>query len=166
VGTSGVSICTLDDVKELYAGFDLSSPNTSVSMTINGPAPMMLAMFFNAGIDQQMQKFRTENGSEPSNEQAANIKADVLQDIRGTVQADILKEDQGQNTCIFSIDFALKMMGDIQEYFIKNNVRNFYSVSISGYHIAEAGANPILNWRYPGQRVHLCGVLSFTRNAY
>ena len=143
VGTSGVSICTLDDVKELYAGFDLSSPNTSVSMTINGPAPMMLAMFFNAGIEQQMEKFRAENGSEPSNEQAANIKADVLQDIRGTVQADILKEDQGQNTCIFSIDFALKMMGDIQEYFIKNNVRNFYSVSISGYHIAEAGANPI-----------------------
>ena len=133
----------LDDVKELYAGFDLSSPNTSVSMTINGPAPMMLAMFFNAGIEQQMERFRAENGSEPSREQAANIKADVLQNIRGTVQADILKEDQGQNTCIFSIDFALKMMGDIQEYFIKNNVRNFYSVSISGYHIAEAGANPI-----------------------
>ena len=143
VGTSGVSICTLDDVKELYAGFDLSSPNTSVSMTINGPAPMMLAMFFNAAIEQQMDKFRVENGTEPSKEQAANIRAGVLQDIRGTVQADILKEDQGQNTCIFSIDFALKMMADIQEYFIKNNVRNFYSVSISGYHIAEAGANPI-----------------------
>ena len=143
VGTSGVSICTLDDVKELYSGFDLSSPNTSVSMTINGPAPMMLAMFFNAAIEQQMDKFRAENGTEPSREQAANIKAGVLQDIRGTVQADILKEDQGQNTCIFSIDFALKMMADIQEYFIKNNVRNFYSVSISGYHIAEAGANPI-----------------------
>src|SRR4030067_3184751 len=104
---------------------------------------MMLAMFFNAGIEQQMEKFRAENGSEPSKEQAANIKADVLQNIRGTVQADILKEDQGQNTCIFSIDFALKMMGDIQEFFVQNNVQNFYSVSISGYHIAEAGANPI-----------------------
>jgi isobutyryl-CoA mutase len=143
VGTAGVSICTLDDVKELYAGFDLCSPNTSVSMTINGPAPMMLAMFFNAAIDQQMEQFRQENGSEPSKEQAANIKARVLQNIRGTVQADILKEDQGQNTCIFSIDFALKMMGDVQDYFIRNDVRNFYSVSISGYHIAEAGANPI-----------------------
>jgi len=143
VGTAGVSICTLDDVKELYAGFDLCSPNTSVSMTINGPAPMMLAMFFNAAIEQQMDRFRSENGAGPSMEQAAKIKADVLQNIRGTVQADILKEDQGQNTCIFSIDFALKMMGDIQEYFIRNDVRNFYSVSISGYHIAEAGANPI-----------------------
>jgi len=143
VGTSGVSICTLDDVKELYSGFDLSSPNTSVSMTINGPAPMMLAMFFNAGIEQQLEKFRKDHGREPTPEQALRIKADVLCNIRGTVQADILKEDQGQNTCIFSTDFSLKMMGDVQEYFIKNNVRNFYSVSISGYHIAEAGANPI-----------------------
>lgn len=143
IGTSGVSICTVDDVKELFAGFDLSAPNTSVSMTINGPAPMMLAMFFNAAIDQKLDKFRQEYGKEPSVEQRANIKAEVLKNIRGTVQADILKEDQGQNTCLFSIDFSLKMMGDIQEYFIKNSVRNFYSVSISGYHIAEAGANPI-----------------------
>jgi len=143
VGTSGVSVCTLDDVKELYDGFDLCAPNTSVSMTINGPAPMMLAMFFNAAIEQRLSKFRNENGSEPTPEQAATIKADVLANVRGTVQADILKEDQGQNTCIFSTDFSLKMMGDVQEYFIKNDVRNFYSVSISGYHIAEAGANPI-----------------------
>ena len=143
VGTSGVSICTLDDVKVLYGGFDLSAPNTSVSMTINGPAPIMLAMFFNAAIDQQLDRFREENGTDPTPEQAAGIKAEVLRNVRGTVQADILKEDQGQNTCIFSTDFSLKMMGDVQEYFIKNDVRNFYSVSISGYHIAEAGANPI-----------------------
>jgi len=143
VGTSGVSICTLDDVKELYAGFDLSSPETSVSMTINGPAPIMLAMFFNAAIDQQVARLREEQGTEPSSEQAGRIKAQVLKDIRGTIQADILKEEQGQNTCIFSMDFSLKMMGDIQEYFIRHNISNFYSVSISGYHIAEAGANPI-----------------------
>jgi len=143
VGTSGVSICTLDDVKVLYGGFDLSAANTSVSMTINGPAPMMLAMFFNAAIEQLLDKYRAENDSEPTPEQQARIKAHVLQNIRGTVQADILKEDQGQNTCIFSTDFSLKMMGDVQEYFIQNDVRNFYSVSISGYHIAEAGANPI-----------------------
>jgi len=143
VGTSGVSVCTLDDVKELYSGFDLWSSNTSVSMTINGPAPIMLAMFFNAAIDQQLGKFRKEKESEPTPEEKARIKADVLRNIRGTVQADILKEDQGQNTCIFSTDFSLKIMGDIQDYFIRNNVRNFYSVSISGYHIAEAGANPI-----------------------
>ncbi|MBF0230519.1 MAG: methylmalonyl-CoA mutase family protein [Desulfamplus sp.] len=143
IGTSGVSICTLDDVKQLYDGFDLCSPTTSVSMTINGPAPMMLAMFLNTAIDQQLEKFREDKGRLPSDEEAAKIKAMVLSNVRGTVQADILKEDQGQNTCIFSIDFALKMMGDIQEYFINHNVRNFYSVSISGYHIAEAGANPI-----------------------
>ncbi len=143
VGTSGVSICTLDDVKVLYSGFDLAAANTSVSMTINGPAPIMLAMFFNAAIDQQMEKFRQENGTEPTKEQASAIKADVLSNVRGTVQADILKEDQGQNTCIFSTDFSLKMMGDVQQYFIDHDVRNFYSVSISGYHIAEAGANPI-----------------------
>lgn len=143
VGTSGASICTLDDVKVLYEGFDLCSPNTSVSMTINGPAPMMLAMFFNTAIDQQVDKFTAANGKAPSKVQYENIGADVLSNVRGTVQADILKEDQGQNTCIFSIDFALKMMGDIQQYFIDNNVRNYYSVSISGYHIAEAGANPI-----------------------
>jgi methylmalonyl-CoA mutase len=143
VGTSGVSICTLDDVRVLYSGFELCAPNTSVSMTINGPAPIMLAMFLNAAIDQQVDRFEAENGSRPSAQQVAKIRSEVLSNVRGTVQADILKEDQGQNTCIFSIDFALKMMGDIQQYFIENNVRNFYSVSISGYHIAEAGANPI-----------------------
>ncbi|MGD8882251.1 MAG: methylmalonyl-CoA mutase family protein [Desulfobacterales bacterium] len=143
IGTSGVNICTLDDVKVLYDGFELCAPSTSVSMTINGPAPMMLAMFFNTAIDQQVDKFKAENGKEPSKEQYQNIRADVLSNVRGTIQADILKEDQGQNTCIFSIEFALKVMGDIQQYFIDNNVRNFYSVSISGYHIAEAGANPI-----------------------
>ena len=143
VGTSGVSICSLEDVKVLYSGFDLCAPNTSVSMTINGPAPMMLAMFLNTAIDQQVNRFKDENGREPTDDETAKIRSDVLSNVRGTVQADILKEDQGQNTCIFSIDFALKMMGDIQEYFINNNVRNFYSVSISGYHIAEAGANPI-----------------------
>jgi methylmalonyl-CoA mutase len=143
IGTSGVSICTLDDVKVVYDGFDLCAPSTSVSMTINGPGPMMLAMFFNAAIDQEVTKFKAENGKAPSQEQYENIRADVLSNVRGTVQADILKEDQGQNTCIFSIEFALKVMGDIQQYFIDNNVRNYYSVSISGYHIAEAGANPI-----------------------
>jgi methylmalonyl-CoA mutase len=143
VGTSGVSICTLDDMKVLYDGFELCSPHTSVSMTINGPAPIILAMFMNAAIDQQIDKLRSENGKEPTREQYDRVRAEVLSNVRGTVQADILKEDQGQNTCIFSIDFALKMMGDIQQYFIDHKVRNFYSVSISGYHIAEAGANPI-----------------------
>ena len=143
VGNSGVSVCTIDDVKVLYGGFELCAPTTSVSMTINGPAPIMLAMFLNTAIDQQVDKFAREKGKQPSAEEYATIKAMVLENVRGTVQADILKEDQGQNTCIFSIDFALKMMGDIQQYFIENNVRNFYSVSISGYHIAEAGANPI-----------------------
>jgi methylmalonyl-CoA mutase len=143
IGTSGVSICTLDDMKVLYGGFELCAPTTSVSMTINGPAPIILAMFLNAAIDQQVDKFKAESGKKPSEEQYRQIRADVLSNVRGTVQADILKEDQGQNTCIFSIDFALKMMGDIQQYFIDKNVRNFYSVSISGYHIAEAGANPI-----------------------
>jgi len=143
IGNSGVSICTLDDMKILYSGFDLCSPNTSVSMTINGPAPIILAMFFNTAIDQQLEKFEAEHGRRPDPEEAERIRAVVLQNVRGTVQADILKEDQGQNTCIFSIDFALKMMGDIQAFFIEQDVRNFYSVSISGYHIAEAGANPI-----------------------
>jgi methylmalonyl-CoA mutase len=143
VGTSGVSVCTLDDIKVLYDGFDLCGPNTSVSMTINGPAPIILAMFLNSAIDQQVDKFKAEQGRDPDNEKYERIRAQVLSTVRGTVQADILKEDQGQNTCIFSIDFALKMMGDIQEFFIQNNVSNFYSVSISGYHIAEAGANPI-----------------------
>ncbi|MCG6909523.1 MAG: methylmalonyl-CoA mutase family protein [Deltaproteobacteria bacterium] len=143
VGTSGVSVCSLEDVKTLYDGFELCAPNTSVSMTINGPAPIVLAMFLNAAIDQQVDKYRLENGGEPTSETYASIREHVLGNVRGTVQADILKEDQGQNTCIFSIEFALKMMGDIQQYFIDNHVRNFYSVSISGYHIAEAGANPI-----------------------
>jgi len=143
VGTSGVSICTLDDMKVLYSGFDLIAPNTSVSMTINGPAPIMLAMFLNAAIEQQVDKFVVESGRPPAAAEHEAIRRTVLSSVRGTVQADILKEDQGQNTCIFSIEFALKMMGDIQEYFIENGIRNFYSVSISGYHIAEAGANPI-----------------------
>ncbi|MCJ8502330.1 fused isobutyryl-CoA mutase/GTPase IcmF [Desulfatitalea alkaliphila] len=143
IGNAGVSICTLDDVKVLYGGFDLCAPNTSVSMTINGPAPIMLAMFLNTAIDQQVERFTAEQGRAPDDQEYAAIKAEALSVVRGTVQADILKEDQGQNTCIFSIDFALKMMGDIQEYFVRNKVRNFYSVSISGYHIAEAGANPI-----------------------
>ncbi len=143
VGTSGVSICTLDDVKVLYDGFDLCAPNTSVSMTINGPAPMMLAMFLNTAIDQKVDEFQAEHHRAPSEDEYRKIRATALSTVRGTVQADILKEDQGQNTCIFSIEFALKMMGDIQDYFIQHDVRNFYSVSISGYHIAEAGANPI-----------------------
>lgn len=143
VGESGVSICTLDDMKKLYAGFDLINPNTSVSMTINGPAPMILAFYFNTTIDQQVEKREQELGRKLTEAERKEVSAKTIQQVRGTVQADILKEDQGQNTCIFSINFALKMMGDIQEYFTKNNVKNFYSVSISGYHIAEAGANPI-----------------------
>ncbi|MFH2063867.1 MAG: fused isobutyryl-CoA mutase/GTPase IcmF [Pseudomonadota bacterium] len=143
VGTSGVSVCTIDDVRTLYDGFELCAADTSVSMTINGPAPIILAMFMNTAIDQQVEKYKAENGKEPSAEVYQNIRAHVLSNIRGTVQADILKEDQGQNTCILSIEFALKMMGDIQQFFIDKKVRNFYSVSISGYHIAEAGANPI-----------------------
>jgi methylmalonyl-CoA mutase len=143
VGNSGVSIATLDDMKVLYDGFDLCSPSTSVSMTINGPAPTILAMFMNTAIDQQIDKFVADNGRQPTDDEAAKIRAWVLANVRGTVQADILKEDQGQNTCIFSTEFSLKVMGDIQEYFVHHQVRNFYSVSISGYHIAEAGANPI-----------------------
>ena len=185
VGNSGVSIATLDDAKKLYSGFDLCDPKTSVSMTINGPAPMLLAFFLNAAIDQQCEKYIVENGfeaetmtkldrifdsrSQPHYEGPlpegndglglmllgvtgdqvlpsdvyGRIKTDTLRQVRGTVQADILKEDQAQNTCIFSTEFALRMMGDIQQYFVDNDVRNFYSVSISGYHMAEAGANPI-----------------------
>jgi methylmalonyl-CoA mutase len=143
VGNSGVSIATLDDMKVLYDGFDLCSPSTSVSMTINGPAPTILAMFMNTAIDQQLDRFERENARRPDAAEAAKIKAWVLANVRGTVQADILKEDQGQNTCIFSTEFSLKVMGDIQAYFVEHGVRNFYSVSISGYHIAEAGANPI-----------------------
>jgi methylmalonyl-CoA mutase len=179
VGNSGVSVCTVDDAKKLYSGFDLVSPTTSVSMTINGPAPIVLAFFLNAAIDQQVERHLRETGGLeavrarhtdlpeyagdlpeghtglglgllgiPGREAVdaetyARIRADVLEAVRGTVQADILKEDQAQNTCIFSTEFALKMMGDIQEWFVANCVRNFYSVSISGYHMAEAGANPI-----------------------
>jgi isobutyryl-CoA mutase len=143
VGNSGVSIATIDDLKVLYSGFDLCDPATSVSMTINGPAPAILAMFMNAAIDQQLERFAAEHGREPTAAEAAEVRARALASVRGTVQADILKEDQGQNTCIFSTDFSLKVMGDIAEYFVRHQVRNFYSVSISGYHIAEAGANPI-----------------------
>jgi methylmalonyl-CoA mutase len=187
IGNSGVSICTLDDMKKLYSGFELSEPTTSVSMTINGPAPMILAMFMNTAIDQEVERYLKEQGkwdeaakkikkyfdelgvSAPEysgelpvsnngyglgtlgissdmlvdKEVYEKIKANTLQVVRGTVQADILKEDQAQNTCIFSTEFALKMMGDIQSYFTEHKVRNYYSVSISGYHIAEAGANPI-----------------------
>lgn len=187
IGNAGVSICCLDDAKKLYSGFDLSHPMTSVSMTINGPAPMLLGFFMNAAIDQNCEKYILENGLEAEINQKIDaiyqakgttrpqyqgalpqgnnglglmllgvtgdevlpaevyqqIKMETLKQVRGTVQADILKEDQAQNTCIFSTEFALRLMGDVQEYFIKNQVRNFYSVSISGYHIAEAGANPI-----------------------
>ena len=185
IGNSGVSICCLDDAKKLYSGFNLADPRTSVSMTINGPAPMLLGYFMNAAIDQQCELYIKKNGLESEVEEKiktlyhgktrpayqgalpkgndglglmllgvtgdqvlpqevyAQIKAETLSQVRGTVQADILKEDQAQNTCIFSTEFALRLMGDVQQYFIDNNVRNFYSVSISGYHIAEAGANPI-----------------------
>ena len=143
VGNSGVSIATLDDMKVLYGGFDLCNPATSVSMTINGPAPSILAMFMNTAIDQNIEKFQTDNKRAPTDTEIAKIKEWVLANVRGTVQADILKEDQGQNTCIYSTEFSLKVMGDIAQYFVHHNVRNFYSVSISGYHIAEAGANPI-----------------------
>ncbi|CAM3844608.1 fused isobutyryl-CoA mutase/GTPase IcmF [Mesobacillus thioparans] len=143
VGESGVSVCSLEDMKKLYAGFDLCHPSTSVSMTINGPAPIILAMFMNTAIEQQVEKKEQELGRRLNDEELAQVKEMTLQTVRGTVQADILKEDQGQNTCIFSTEFALRMMGDIQQYFIDEKVRNYYSVSISGYHIAEAGANPI-----------------------
>lgn len=143
IGNSGVSVATLDDMKQLFDGFDLCAPSTSVSMTINGPAPAILAMFLNTTIEQQETQFAEKNGRQPTAEESSDIKAYALNTVRGTVQADILKEDQGQNTCIFSTEFSLRMMGDIQQYFIDQKVRNFYSVSISGYHIAEAGANPI-----------------------
>ena len=143
VGNSGVSVATLDDMKVLYGGFDLCHPSTSVSMTINGPAPAILAMFLNTAIGQELDKAKAEKGRKPTAKETEKIRKWVLQTVRGTVQADILKEDQGQNTCIFSTEFALKMMADIQEFFVANSVRNFYSVSISGYHIAEAGANPV-----------------------
>lgn len=143
VGTSGVSVATLDDMRVLYDGFDLVSPSTSVSMTINGPAPTVLAFYLNTVIDQQVDAFREREGREPDAAEREAVAARALATARGTVQADILKEDQGQNTCLFSTEFSLRMMADIQEWFIEHGVRNFYSVSISGYHIAEAGANPI-----------------------
>jgi len=143
VGNSGVSIATLDDLKVLYSGFELTHPATSVSMTINGPAPSILAMFMNTAIDQNLDKFKADNAREPTTDEAQKVRAWTLANVRGTVQADILKEDQGQNTCIFSTEFSLKVMGDIAQWFVHHDVRNFYSVSISGYHIAEAGANPI-----------------------
>ena len=143
IGNSGVSVATLDDMKQLFDGFDLVDPTTSVSMTINGPAPAILAMFLNTAIDQQVTRFQEAQGRAPDKAEYAELKAYALKAVRGTVQADILKEDQGQNTCIFSTEFSLRMMGDIQQYFIDHEIRNFYSVSISGYHIAEAGANPI-----------------------
>lgn len=134
IGEAGVNIATLDDMKDLYSGFDLTSPNTSVSMTINGPAPIILALYMNTAISQKL------NGDDFWNDEK---RIEIMQAVRGTVQADILKEDQAQNTCIFSLEFALKMMGDVQEYFCRNKIKNYYTVSISGYHIAEAGANPI-----------------------
>ena len=143
VGNSGVSIATLDDMKVLYGGFDLCSPSTSVSMTINGPAPTLLAMFLNTAIDQRLESLSAEHGRALTIDESAEVRAWVLANVRGTVQADILKEDQGQNTCIFSTEFSLGMMADIQQWFVDKAVKNFYSVSISGYHIAEAGANPI-----------------------
>ncbi len=143
VGTSGVSIPTVEDMGTLYSGFDLCSSTTSVSMTINGPAPTILAFFLNTAIDQQVDAFAERHGREPDADERAELAAFALANVRGTVQADILKEDQGQNTCIFSTEFSLRMMADVQEWFIQHGVRNFYSVSISGYHIAEAGANPI-----------------------
>jgi isobutyryl-CoA mutase len=143
VGNSGVSIATLDDMNELYRGFNLCDPTTSVSMTINGPAPTILAMFLNTAVDDQLDRAARDSGRPLTAAEAAEIRARTLRQVRGTVQADILKEDQGQNTCIFSTEFSLRVMADMQEWFIEHEVGNFYSVSISGYHIAEAGANPI-----------------------
>ncbi len=143
IGNSGVSVATLEDMKILYDGFDLCDPRTSVSMTINGPAPILLAMFFNTAIDQQIDRFQSLHERMPDPDEMRVIREKTLQNLRGTVQADILKEDQGQNTCLFSTAFSLKLMADVQQYFIEHSIRKFYSVSISGYHIAEAGGNPI-----------------------
>ncbi len=143
IGESGVSVCTLQDCKDLYDGFDLCAPTTSVSMTINGPAPIILAFYMNTAIDQQVELAEKDKGRALTADELEQVRDATVATVRGTVQADILKEDQGQNTCIFSTEFALRMMGDIQQYFIDKRVRNYYSVSISGYHIAEAGANPI-----------------------
>ena len=167
IGNAGVSIAILDDMKVLYSGFDLCAPTTSVSMTINGPAPIILACFFNTALDQQIDAFNAEKGRQPTDDETKAIRDRVFSTVRGTVQADILKEDQGQNTCIFSTEFALKMMGDIQEYFVQHQVRNFYSVSISGYHIAEAGANPISQLAFTlGQWFHLRRGLSCAWHAH
>jgi methylmalonyl-CoA mutase len=141
IGESGVSVATLDDMRQLFAGFDLADPATSVSMTINGPAPVLLAMFFNTAIDQQLA--RQVGGAELGSDAAARIRQDTLAALRGTVQADILKEDQAQNTCIFSLEFALRLMGDVQAFLVAHGMRRYYSVSVSGYHIAEAGADPV-----------------------
>ncbi len=143
IGNSGVSVATLNDMKSLFQGFDLCHPKTSVSMTINGPAPILLAMFFDTAIDQQLAKFTDEHKRPPDARETEKIRRYTLQTVRGTVQADILKEDQGQNTCIFSIDFSLRLLADVQRYFIEQKILHFYSMSVSGYHIAEAGANPI-----------------------
>ena len=143
IGEGGVSIATLDDMVELFRGFRLTDPKTSVSMTINGPAPAVLAMFLNTAVLQEVEAFTRERGRAPTEAERADLRDHALRVVRGTVQADILKEDQAQNTCIFSTAFALRLMGDVQEYFIEKGVENFYSASVSGYHIAEAGANPI-----------------------
>ena len=143
VGESGVSVATFDDMKTLFQGFDLCDPATSVSLTINGPAPVVLAMFLNAAIDQRLAAWCEASGRQPDAEEATGLREEALRAVRGTVQADILKEDQAQNTCIFSVPFSLRMMGDVQDFLIRHRMRNYYSVSISGYHIAEAGANPV-----------------------
>ncbi len=143
IGEGGVSIATLDDMCDLFRGFRLADPTTSVSMTINGPAPAVLAMFLNAAIRQELERFATDAGRQPTADETARIRSRTLETVRGTAQADILKEDQAQNTCIFSTAFALRLMGDVQEYFIAERIRGFYSASISGYHIAEAGAYPV-----------------------
>ena len=167
VGNSGVSIATLDDLKVLYCGFDLCAPNTSVSMTINGPAPIILAMYFNAAIDQQVDKFVADNGRAPTEDEAEKIREWALATVRGTVQADILKEDQGQNTCIFSTEFALKMMGDMQEYFVHHGVRNFYSVSdLRLSHRRGRRQSHQSIGIHAGQRLHLRRGLSGARHAH
>jgi len=143
IGNAGVSVATVEDMQRLYAGFDLCDPKTSVSMTINGPAPIVLAMYLNAAIRQQQQRFEDEQQRPATEEECRQLTQETLSRVRGTVQADILKEDQGQNTCLYSINFSLRLMADMQAYFIEQQIRRFYSVSISGYHIAEAGANPI-----------------------
>jgi methylmalonyl-CoA mutase len=165
VGNSGVSIATLDDMKVLYDGFDLTNPTTSVSMTINGPAPTILAMFMNTAIDQQIDRSApTTAASRPPTRKRRSAR--VLQNVRGTVQADILKEDQGQNTCIFSTEFSLKVMGDIQEYFVHHQVRNFYSVSISAITSPKPARTRSAAGLHAGQRLHVCRGLPGARHAH